>query len=128
MDWANLAEKFGLPGLMLILFGWAFVNIGKLWIASNERIQSDRIRVEDKKADATVAALTSLSGKLDAHHTVEMQNHAVMSSTVGRIEGQLAEALAWQERTPVEVPRPTPPRAQTGGGFYPPRKPPREGG
>lgn len=128
MDWANLAEKFGLPGLMLILFGYAFVNVGKIWIASRERIETDRIKVEDKKADATVAALISLGGKLDAHHTVEMQNHAAQSSALARIDGQLGEALAWQERTPVESPRPQGQRAASAGGFYPPRKPPRDDG
>ena len=126
MDWANIAEKFGLPGLMLVLFSWALVNVAKWWIASNERIQVDRIKVEDKKADATVAALISLSGEIRSHHTVEMQNHADLSGKIGRLEGSVAEAIAWQERTPVESPRPAGQRAASAGGYYPPRKPPRE--
>ena len=126
MDWANLAEKFGLPGVMLAAFGYVFVLLGKQWISSNERIQTDRIRVEDKKADGVVSALTSLSGEIRSHHTVEMQNHAELKAAVSRLDGSVSEALAWQERTPVETPRPSQPRAASAGGYYPPRKPSRD--
>ena len=131
MDWGNLADKFGLPGLMIVLFAWSFVNVGKLWIASNERIQGDRIKVEDKKADAFTSALSSLSGEMRAHHTVEMQNHTTLTGHIAEIRGSVSEALAWQDRTPVESPVPRMRRSESSvsdpaKGYYPPRKPPRE--
>jgi hypothetical protein len=102
MDGMELAEKFGLPGLMLIVIAY----IAKLWIASNERVQMDRTKVEDKKADAMTAALASLSGKVDAHHTADLEAHGEMSAASARIESKLDAVHGF---TPVRG-VPSPPR------------------
>lgn len=99
MDWAQLAQNFGLPGLMLgtLLF------IAKLWVQSNEKVQMERIRVEDKKADATVLALTSLSAKIDTHHTLDIKSHAELGEGIAEMHGKLDEVIASRERsTPIE--------------------------
>lgn len=90
--------NFGLPGVML---GVIFLLV-KMWIASNEKLEAaklasqekielERIRVEDKKADAMVAAFTSLGTKIDAHHTLDIQSHSELSRDIGEIRAILTE-------------------------------------
>ena len=122
MDWEQLATNFGLPGLMLA----AIFAIAKLWIASSERVQMERVKVEDKRADATVAALTSLGGKLDAHHTADLQGHQELAAGIARVQGSLDTLY---EFTPVNQPIP---RRQTPGqgvpaGYYA-QRPKTQGG
>lgn len=108
MDWEKLATNFGLPGLMLVVFGYVALTLGKLWISSAERTKVEEIKVEDKKAEAMTSALTSLSGKIDSHHTTDIQSHQSLAVGIGEIKGKLDEAINWQDRTPIEgVPRPT---------------------
>ncbi len=97
MDWTALSN-FGLPGLML---GFLYV-VGTKWIASSERIAMRRIDVEDKKADAMVAALGTLTTQVNSHHTLDIQSHAALGAGIAEIRGKLDEAIGWQERTPVE--------------------------
>jgi hypothetical protein len=121
----EIAEKFGLPGLMLM----AMVAIIKLWIASNERIEQgkrvvdvEKVKVEDKKADAMAAALTSLSGKIDTHHTNDLQSHSEMSGDIRELHGKLDQALI--DRTPVRGVQQVDPSA----GYYGPRPKTNPGG
>lgn len=113
MEWKEIATNFGLPGLMIaaavvIIRQWFIYSRGVETdkIASNERIEEgkravelERIKVEDKKADAMAAALGSLSGKIDTHHTSDLQSHSEMASEIGNIHGKLDQALI--DRTPV---------------------------
>lgn len=115
MEWKELATNFGLPGLMIA----AAVVIIKQWFASNERIEQgkravdlEKVKVEDKKADAMASALTSLSGKIDTHHTNDLQSHTEMSGDIRELHGKLDQALI--DRTPVRgVPQQVEP-----GGYY----------
>lgn len=110
-NWTILTN-FGLPGVMLgILF-----FIAKAWISSNERAQMKRLEVEDKKADAFAASLNVLGGKIDAHHTADIQSHQAIATSVAELRGQVTEAISWQERTPVEQPAPR-------AGTYGPQRP-----
>lgn len=118
VDWAAVTN-FGLPGLMLAALVW----VAKAWIASNERIQLERVKVEDKKADAMITALNGLGAKVDAHHTLDIQSHAALASGIAELRGQVTEAISWQERTPVENPRQTP-----AAGGYGPQRPGSRGG
>lgn len=104
MDWEKFGN-YGLPGLMLV----AIVYIVKAWLASNERVELERVKVEDKKADAMASALTSLSGKIDTHHTVDLQSHQEMSNGIFELHGKIDQALS-DRATPVEGV----PRMQTG--------------
>jgi hypothetical protein len=131
MDWEKFAANFGLPGLMLL----AIVTLIRLWMASNERIEQgkravevEKVKVEDKKADAMASALSSLSGKIDAHHTNDLQSHADMASGIANLHGKIDQALV--DRTPVEMPRRvTPPRGLPAeSGYYPPGRPKTQGG
>jgi hypothetical protein len=104
MDWEQLAANFGLPGLML----GAIVIITKLWITSNEKIQLEKTKVEDKKADndskkadAMVTALTTLSSKIDSHQVADITSHREMAVGIAELDTKL-EALSWGDRTPVE--------------------------
>ena len=103
MDWTALAN-FGLPGIML----GVLVLIANNWIKSNERIRMREIDVEDRKADTFATSITSLAGKVDAHHTADIQSHNQLGQDIAEIRGKLDEAIGWQERTPVEhnTPRP----------------------
>ena len=112
MDWEALAKNFGLPGLMLgaMIYGW------RLWVASNERVQLEKVKVEDKKADAMAGALTSLSGKIDTHHTIDIQSHTDLATGIAELHGKVDQALA--SNTPVHgVPT----------GYYGPSRPKSQG-
>ena len=87
-NWTTVAN-FGLPGLML-MFAWL---IAKTWIASSERVAMEKVKVEDKKADAVVSAMTSLSGKIDSHHTADIQSHTALAVGIGELRGKLDEVL-----------------------------------
>lgn len=107
MDWAAVAN-FGLPGIML---AFLFLVV-KAWLASQEKIatgklenERERIKVEDKKADAIVNALGMLTTQVNSHHTLDIQSHAALSNGIAEIRGKLDEAIGWQERTPVENPQ-----------------------
>jgi len=114
MDLEKLATNFGLPGVMLAII-YALI---RLQMQSNERIESgkrevekEKVKVEDKKADAMAAALTSLSGKIDAHHTNDLQSHEKMSSELANLHGKI-DTIAGL--TPVRgVPQVEPP-----SGYY----------
>lgn len=112
-EWQN----FGIAGLLI----FAILTIAKLWISSAERVQMERTKVEDKKADAMASALTSLSGKIDTHHTADILSHNALDRGISELKGHVLEAINWQERTPVESPIPTPRgiygvRPKSGGG------------
>jgi hypothetical protein len=113
MDWEALAKNFGMPGLMLgaMIYGW------RLWVASNERVQLEKVKVEDKKAEAMAGALTSLSGKIDLHHTTDIQSHQEMAEGIAELHGKLDQAIT--DRTPVRGV----PTVEPTGGYYPPARP-----
>lgn len=125
MEWKEIATNFGLPGLMIA----AAVVVIRQWFAMAERVETgkrgvelERIKVEDKKADAMAAALTSLSGKIDAHHTNDLQSHTDMAEGIANLHGKLDQALI--DRTPVRgVPQVDPPT-----GYYGPRPKTSPGG
>lgn len=85
MDWEKLLYNVGLPGVMLMVI----YSIAKLGIASWEKNQSERNKVEDKKADALTIALTSLSTKLDYHHTSELGWHNDNTRALAEIRGRM---------------------------------------
>lgn len=97
MDW-TVAQNLGLPGVMLLVI----FAIAKMWIASSERRDMERIKVEDKRADGMVAALTSLNGKVDAHHTLDIQSHAAIGTGIAELRGKVDEAISATRRTPAE--------------------------
>ena len=119
MDLEKLAVNFGLPGLMLV----AIIVVIREWMKSSERVEAgkrtvelERCKIEDKKADAMAAALTSLSGKIDMHHTVDLQSHQSIATEVAELHGKLDQALA--SNTPVHgVPT----------GYYGPSRPKSQG-
>ncbi len=89
MDVEKFATNFGLPGLLIACIYLIVTTLGKQWVASNERIQMERIKVEDKKADALVAALTTLAAKVDAHHTMDIQSHQELGEGISAIDAKL---------------------------------------
>lgn len=117
MDWEKLGSTFGLPGLMLV----GIYMIARFGIAAWERISMERVKVEDKRADATVAALTSLSGKIDNHHTDDLQSHQDMAEGIANLHGKIDGVLG---NTPVHGV----PRVEQGQGYYPPGRPKTQGG
>jgi hypothetical protein len=133
MDWEKFALNFGLPGLMLVAIGYVM----KMWIASNEKVQLERIKVEDKKtdvdskrADAMVTALTTLSGKIDNHQVTDIKSHQEMAEEIAGLHGKLDQAIT--DRTPVEgtaVRRSTPAQGvATSATEYGPFTRPKTGG
>lgn len=94
MDWEKLITNAGLPGLML---GVLYL-IAKLAIASNERqaaaklaveerIQTERVKVEDKKADALTVVITSLVVKMENHHSQELEWHNANTRDLSQLMG-----------------------------------------
>jgi hypothetical protein len=105
MDLEKLATNFGFPGLLIAVIGYISVTLGRLWIASNERIQLEHVKVEDKRADANVAALTLLGGKIDAHQIADIKSHQEMAVGIADLSSKV-DALGWGGSTPIEgVPR-----------------------
>lgn len=57
------------------------------------RIESKRIErnavTEDKKTEAMSQGFATLAGRVEAHHTADLQSHAEMGEAIARIEGKL---------------------------------------
>lgn len=103
--WEKLAINAGLPGVMLVAFLYAI----KLGVAAWERVAVERVKIDDrrlnveeKKADAHVAAMTSLGGKIDEHRAADIQSHTKMATEVAELHGKFDAVLDRFERTPVE--------------------------
>lgn len=119
MDWNGLiefAKTVGLPGVMFVGLCVVVFKLGIRSIDAWERTQGERTKVEDKKADAMSTALTSLSGKVDAHHTLDIQSHAELSNGIAGLDSKLDTALGL---TPVRgVPKVSGERRPARGGFH----------
>jgi hypothetical protein len=103
--WEKLAINAGLPGVMLVAFLYAI----RLGVAAWERIAVERakiddrrLNVEERKADAHVAALSSLGTKIDDHRTQDLHSHQEMATGVASLHGKFDAVLDRFERTPVE--------------------------
>lgn len=103
--WEKLAINAGLPGVMLIAFLYAI----KLGVAAWERIAVERakiddrrLNVEERKAEAHVAALSTLGAKIDDHRTQDLTSHQEMATEVASLHGKFDAVLDRFDRTPVE--------------------------
>lgn len=107
--WEKLALNAGLPGVMLIAFLYAIKLAVAAWKdIAIERVKIDdrRLNVEERKAEAHVAALNSLSSKIDEHRTQDLQSHQEMATEVANLHGKFDGVMDRMDRTPVEgVPR-----------------------
>jgi hypothetical protein len=107
--WEKLALNAGLPGVMLIAFLYAIKLAVAAWkdiAAERVKIDDRRLNVEERKADAHVAALASLGAKIDSHQTSDLQSHQALATEVAKFHGKLDGVLDGIDRTPVEgVPR-----------------------
>ena len=75
------------------------VQLIKGWQVS----ERERTAAMAKSLEAITGALTSLGGKIDTHHTADIESHAEMATQLGRIEKaqDLAQAQAdWNARAP----------------------------
>lgn len=140
MDVSEFATNFGLPGLLIA--AWYLLQSKrddragtleeKKLAAANAhderklQLEERRLSIEDKKADAMATALTSLSGKVDAHHTLDIESHRELGEGIAEIKGQLEGARWYREEvtnpgTAPPVPTRTPPRgvrAPSRGQFH----------
>lgn len=112
MTFADLSEfgkVFGLPGLLVLI--WFLLERDKN--KRNEKLETAKIAVEDKKADAMTAGFTSLSGKIDT----DIASHREMAEGIAELHGKIDQALI--DRTPVEQParRATPARGIAAGEY-----------
>jgi hypothetical protein len=108
--WEKLALNAGLPGVMLIAFLYAIKLAVAAWKdIATERVKIDdrRLNVEERKADAHVAALASLGAKIDSHQTNDLQSHQTLTAEVAKFHGKLDGLIDGLDRTtPIEgVPR-----------------------
>lgn len=115
MDWEKFFDKFGLPGLILV----GLYMLARFGIAAWKSIELERIKVQDKQADANIAVLTSLGGKIDNHHNQDIDSHSEMSESLASLHTKLD---VYTEITPVRgVPRqegpygPIRPKTNPGG-------------
>lgn len=108
MDPKQLLLQLGLAGA-LIYFGH---QIAKLLIASWRASESERLKAQrESESERTTAiavgfqgmasAVGALVAKVDSHSTIDLQSHVAMATQISEIRGQITEALAWQERTPI---------------------------
>lgn len=112
MDIEKIAINFGIPGLLIAAIYLTVTTLGKMWVQSNERIQMERIKVEDKKADAMVSALASLASTVAAHHTADIQSHQALGEGIAAIDAKLDTIHGL---TPVKgVPKVDPPPSEYG--------------
>lgn len=107
--WEKLALNAGLPGVMLAAFLYAIKLAVAAWKEiAMERVKIDdrRLNVEERKADAHVAALSSLGSKIDDHRVSDAQSHSQLAASVAQFHGKLDGLIDGIDRTPVEgVPR-----------------------
>jgi hypothetical protein len=114
MDWIDAAKAFGPLGLVVL----ALYLLARDWMARHERIEMQKLKVEDKKADAFSTALISLGGKVDAHATQDIASHTEMAKGMARIEGKLDGVMDERERTPIEGIRRVTPVEGVPTGYY----------
>ena len=87
MNLEEFAMKFGLPGLLILV--WYLI----------ERIRLNRhYASEDKKTDALTAGFTSLGSKLDTHARADIESHGEMTDRLSRIEGVLVPLITKRKR------------------------------
>ena len=103
MDWQQFAKDFGLPGLLIAVWYLLQSNRDKAVSSLEEKklaLEDRKLNIEDKKADAMASALTSLSGKIDAHSILDIESHRELGEGIAEIKGQL-EGSRWyrEEKT-----------------------------
>lgn len=133
MDPTQLVLQLGIAGA-LIYFGTQVANaLIKNWrSAESERI----VNVRAAEAERTTAiaagfsgmasAVSALTSSINTHAAADLQSHTAMTAEIAEMRGQISEALAWQERTPVggvpaPVPRPMPMLPQQHAAIQEPR-------
>lgn len=137
MDWQQFATNFGLPGLLIGV--WYLLqskrdagvqSLEEKKLAGRQSLEEHklgleerRLGVEEKKAEALASALTSLSGKVDSHHTLDLQSHQDLGEGIARIETELA-ASRWyrEEKTNPGTEPPLPPRRTPARGVRAPSR------
>lgn len=99
MNWQNLIIQLGVSGL--IVYGG--IRIALLLI--------DRWSVaEAARTKAITEGFTGLGGKVDLHHTADIESHRELGEGIAEIRGKLDEARWYRDEfTPVGPP-PAPPR------------------
>lgn len=107
--WEKIALNAGLPGVMLVAFLYAIKLAVAAWKEiAVERVKIDdrRLTVEERKADAHVAAIAGLTSEIRDHRIADAQSHSGLASEVAKFHGKLDGIMEHLDRTPVEgVPR-----------------------
>jgi hypothetical protein len=87
-------------------------------LASQSRLEDKRLELEREKTVTMREGFTSINGKLDTHHTLDIQSHAEIAANIASMRGEVAGAMWREQPTPVgggpyQDPRPTPRPAST---------------
>lgn len=89
-DIKDLSPFAGLLGVVYLLG----VQLIKGW----RETERERTAAMAKSLEAITGALASLGGKVDAHHTIDIESHAEMATALGRIEKAQDVAQAQADR------------------------------
>lgn len=118
MTTSNLFLQLGIAGAVLFVMWQLMASKMRSDARAEEKRLDIYARAEEKRTEAIVDGFASLTGKVDSHHTLDIQSHQAIATSIATLSGQVTEAISWQERTPIGGP-PTPePAKRAPHGFY----------
>lgn len=117
MNLEQLGIQLGIAGFVLLIGYRIALVLIKNWRET-----------EAERTQAIAAGFSTLTGKVDAHHTQDLQSHQQLATGIARFDAKLDAVLDGQERSGVGPPPQPPRRAQTPAqgvpvGYYGPRRP-----
>lgn len=127
MDLMEIAKSFGFPGLIVCVWYLLETQKGKRL----EKVEAQKLAVEERKADAMTVGFQALASKIDTHQVVDIQSHEKMATSIARVESKLdmIHGFTPVEGVPIEPQRRvTPASGVPVGGYYGPHRPKTQGG
>jgi hypothetical protein len=94
MTAADLKDLSPFAALLAVVY-----LLGGQWIKGWRETERERTAATTKTFEAFALGLQTLGGKVDAHHTADIESHAEMSTQLGRIEKAQDMARADQKIT-----------------------------
>jgi hypothetical protein len=116
--------QLGISGAVLFVAYKIALVVLRNWREAESERTAAYAKAEDQRTTALAAGFMSLSGKLDQHHTLDIESHRELGQDLAQIKGALGVR---EDLTPVNVPIPVGPqptgthRRTPAGGLRLPR-------
>lgn len=110
MTATDLKELSPFAALILVVY-----LLGVQWLRGWRETERERTAATTKTFEAITAGLSTLGGKVDAHHTADIESHGEMATALARIEkGNDDERARAERQTPAQGIRPLRATTHTG--------------